>query len=167
LFTAAALTYDVSTAWAISVFLILSVGAMQVYHRLSQRAAALDRLYAVAREMGPIASEAADLAPALTQLRRIMRANELELSVTTSADRSFATVVTVYDDENAGGEGVSVMKRAVDDEMEASLNPRFKARKPTGFPRGFRRETELSASCRRSAGLTRRPHSSVRTCTCW
>lgn len=128
LFTAAALTYDLATAWAISVFLILSVGAMQVYHRLSQRAAALDRLYAVAREMGPIAADPADLAPALTQLRRIVRADELELSVTTSADRSFATVVTVFDDENAGGEGVSVMKRAIDDEMEASLDPRFKPR---------------------------------------
>jgi predicted MFS family arabinose efflux permease len=54
--TAAALTYDLATAWAISVFLVLSVAGMQIYHRLSQRAAALDRLYAVARELGPMAA---------------------------------------------------------------------------------------------------------------
>jgi diguanylate cyclase (GGDEF)-like protein len=125
---AAAIAYDPHTAWAITVFLVLSIAAMQIFHRLSQRAEALDRLYAVAREMGPMAADPADLAPALTQLRRIMRANELELSVTTSADRSFATVVSVFDDEAAGGEGVSVIKRAVDEEFEASLDPRFDAR---------------------------------------
>jgi diguanylate cyclase (GGDEF)-like protein len=151
IFTAAALIYDLSTAWAISVFLILSVAAMQIYHRLSQRAAALDRLYAVAREMGPMAAEPADLAPALTQLRRIMRANELELSVTTSADRSFATVVTVYDDENAGGEGVSVMKRAVDEAMEASLNPSFDSRL-RWLPRSRRSRREADRLSTRVAG---------------
>jgi diguanylate cyclase (GGDEF)-like protein len=151
IFTAAALSYDLSTAWAISVFLILSVAAMQIYHRTSQRAAALDRLYAIARELGPMAADPADLAPALTQLRRIMRANQLELAVTTSADRSFATVVTVFDDVEVGGEGVSVIKRAVDDELESSLNPNFNS-KMTWLPRRRRSRREADRLSTRVAG---------------
>jgi diguanylate cyclase (GGDEF)-like protein len=151
IFAAAALTYDPATAWAISVFLALSIAAAQIFHRLSQRAAALDRLYAVAREMGPMAAEPADLAPALTQLRRIMRANQLELAVTTSADRSFATVVTVFDDVEVGGEGVSVIKRAVDDELESSLDPNFNTRL-TWLPRRRRSRREADRLSTRVAG---------------
>jgi diguanylate cyclase (GGDEF)-like protein len=151
IFAAAALTYDPATAWAISVFLALSIAAAQIFHRLSQRAEALARLYAVAREMGPMAAEPADLAPALTQLRRIMRANQLELAVTTSADRSFATVVTVFDDVEVGGEGVSVIKRAVDDELESSLNPDFNSRL-TWLPRRRRSRREADRLSTRVAG---------------
>jgi diguanylate cyclase (GGDEF)-like protein len=151
IFSSAALIYDLNTAWAISVFLVLSVAAMQIYHRLSQRAAALDRLYAVAREMGPMAAEPADLAPALTQLRRIMRADQLELAVTTSADRSFATVVTVFEDDQVGGEGVSVIKRAIDDEMESSLNPSFDSRL-TWLPRSRQSRREADRLSTRVAG---------------
>jgi diguanylate cyclase (GGDEF)-like protein len=151
IFAAAALTYDSTTAWAISIFMALSIAAMQTYYRLSQRAAALDRLYAVAREMGPMAAEPGDLAPALTQLRRIMRANQLELAVTTSADRSFATVVTVFEDDQVGGEGVSVIKRAVDDELESSLNPNFNTRM-TWLPRRRRSRREADRLSTRVAG---------------
>jgi diguanylate cyclase (GGDEF)-like protein len=151
IFAAAALTYDPSTAWAISVFLALSIAAAQIFHRLSQRAAALDRLYAVAHEMGPMAAEPADLAPALTQLRRIIRADQLELSVTTSADRSFATVVTVFNDDEVGGEGVSVIKRAIDEELEASLHPSFDSRL-SWLPRTRRSRREADRLSTRVAG---------------
>jgi diguanylate cyclase (GGDEF)-like protein len=148
---AAALSYDRDTAWAITVFLVLSVAGMQIYHRLSQRAAALDRLYAVAREMGPMAAEPGDLAPALTQLRRIMRAKQLELAVTTGADRSFATVVTVFDDVEVGGEGVSVIKRAIDEEFESSLNPSFDSRL-SWLPRSRRSRREADRLSTRVSG---------------
>jgi diguanylate cyclase (GGDEF)-like protein len=148
---AAALSYDLDTAWAITVFLVLSVAGMQIYHRLSQRAAALDRLYAVAREMGPMAAEPGDLAPALTQLRRIMRAKQLELAVTTGADRSFATVVTVFDDVEVGGEGVSVIKRAIDEEFESSLNPSFDSRL-SWLPRSRRSRREADRLSTRVSG---------------
>jgi diguanylate cyclase (GGDEF)-like protein len=95
LFTAAALEYDVATAWAISVFVVLALTATQTYHRLIERAAALDRLYVVARELGPTASEPTDLAPALVQLRQVMKARSLELAVASTAEADFATIVTV------------------------------------------------------------------------
>ena len=83
LFTAAALEYDVATAWAISVFVFLVLTGAQTYHRLAERAAALDRLYVVAHELDPIASDPSDLAPALIQLRQVIRAGTLELTVAT------------------------------------------------------------------------------------
>jgi diguanylate cyclase (GGDEF)-like protein len=95
LFTAAALDYDVATAWAISVFVVLTVAGSQTYHRLSERATALDRLYVVARELGPIAADPSDLAPALIQLRQVIRASTLELAVATRTDHEFVSLVTV------------------------------------------------------------------------
>jgi diguanylate cyclase (GGDEF)-like protein len=95
LFTAAALDYDVATAWAISVFVFLALAAAQTYHRVVERAEALDRLYVVARELGPIASDPADLAPAMVQLRQVIRAKNLELAVLAPAQDDFATIVTV------------------------------------------------------------------------
>jgi diguanylate cyclase (GGDEF)-like protein len=113
LFTAAALDYDVSTAWAISVFVVLAIAGSQTYHRLAERAAALDRLYVVARELGPIAADPSDLAPALIQLRQVIRARTLELAIDTSADHEFLTVVTVSE---SGGrdDQLSVEERAID-----------------------------------------------------
>jgi diguanylate cyclase (GGDEF)-like protein len=99
--TAAGLAYDGDTAWIITIFLILSVVAMQTFHRLSERTQALDRLYDVAREMGPIAADPGDLAPALAQLRRVLRASRLELSVVSSAAPDFATVVAVFEDSQS------------------------------------------------------------------
>jgi diguanylate cyclase (GGDEF)-like protein len=110
--TASALTYDVMTAWAITVFVVLSVAAVRTYHRLADRHAALDKLYAVARELGPIAADPGDLAPALTQLRRIMRAEALELAMV-GDDPDYATVITVYDREQ--GEGMEVTEREFDE----------------------------------------------------
>ncbi|MDQ1696389.1 MAG: hypothetical protein QOJ03_1742 [Frankiaceae bacterium] len=110
--TASALTYDVMTAWAITVFVVLSVAAVRTYHRLADRHAALDKLYAVARELGPIAADPGDLAPALTQLRRIMRAETLELAMV-GDDPDFATVITVYEGEQ--GEGMEVTEREFDE----------------------------------------------------
>src|SRR4051794_26712669 len=95
--TAAALEYDAATAWAITVFVVLSVMAVRTYHRLADRHAALDRLYAVARELGPIAAEPTDVAPALIQLRRIVRAETLELVMIADVP-SFATVISVFND---------------------------------------------------------------------
>jgi diguanylate cyclase (GGDEF)-like protein len=100
--TAASLNFDVSTAWAISVFVVLAATGLQTYHRLAERAAALDRLHVVARELGPIAADPSDLAPALFQLREIVRARRLELVVSNAVDRAFETVVTVLDPSQQG-----------------------------------------------------------------
>ena len=110
--TAGALSYDIATAWAISVFVVLSIAAVRTYHRLADRHAALDKLYAVARELGPIAADPGDLAPALTQLRRIIKAETLELAMLGN-DRDFATHITVFERET--GEGLEVAERALDD----------------------------------------------------
>ena len=110
--TAGALSYDLASAWAISVFVVLSVAAVRTYHRLADRHAALDKLYAVARELGPIAADPGDLAPALTQLRRIIKAETLELAML-GDDRDFATHITVF--EREAGEGLEVAERELDD----------------------------------------------------
>jgi diguanylate cyclase (GGDEF)-like protein len=110
--TAEALSYDLASAWAITVFVVLSVAAVRTYHRLADRHAALDKLYAVARELGPIAAEPSDLAPALTQLRRIVKADTLELAMV-GDDPDFATVVCVFD--HADGEGLEVVERELDE----------------------------------------------------
>jgi diguanylate cyclase (GGDEF)-like protein len=106
LVTAAALEYDLSAAWAISVFVVLALTAAQTYYRLIERTAALDRLYVVARELGPIASEPSDLAPALMQLRQVMRARSLELAVAGTATRDFATVISVSLSDHADRDAV-------------------------------------------------------------
>jgi diguanylate cyclase (GGDEF)-like protein len=118
---AASLDYDRSTAWAITVFVGLSIAGMQTYHRLAERASALDRLYVVARELSPITSGAADLAPALTQLRKILKADLLELSVPSVTDGLFATVVSVFDDATRG-EGTTMTERPIDDALATSLS---------------------------------------------
>jgi diguanylate cyclase (GGDEF)-like protein len=109
--TASALSYDVNASWAITVFVVLSITAFRMYHRLADRHAALDKLYAVARELGPIAADPSDLAPALTQLRRIIRAESLELAML-GDDPEFATVITVF--ERQDGEGLEIVERELD-----------------------------------------------------
>jgi diguanylate cyclase (GGDEF)-like protein len=125
---AASIDYDLSTAWAITVFVVLSIAGLQTYQRLSERANALDRLYVVARELSPTASGPADLAPALTQLRRIIKANSLELAAPSTTDGEFATVVTVYDDP-LKGEGTLVADRPIDDALASS----FTGTTPTAY----------------------------------
>lgn len=117
---AASIDYDRATAWAITVFVVLSIAGLQTYQRLSERANALDRLYVVARELSPTASGPADLAPALTQLRRIIKADSLELAAPSGADGDFATVVTVFDDVTRG-EGTDVSQRPIDDAVASPL----------------------------------------------
>src|SRR4051794_25849112 len=116
--TAAALKYDGATAWAITVFVVLSVAAVRTYHRLADRHAALDKLYAVARELGPIAAEPSDMTPALIQLRRILRAETLELAMVAD-DPSFATIISVLDD--ADGERFDVSERELDEQTRLLL----------------------------------------------
>jgi diguanylate cyclase (GGDEF)-like protein len=125
--TAAALKYDGATAWAITVFVVLSVAAVRTYHRLADRHAALDKLYAVARELGPIAAEPADMAPALIQLRRIVRAETLELAMVAD-DPGFATIISVLDDVD--GERFDVSERELDEQTRELL----------GSSTGMRRE---------------------------
>src|SRR3954464_8495898 len=125
--TAAALKYDGATAWAITVFVVLSVAAVRTYHRLADRHAALDKLYAVARELGPIAAEPSDLAPALTQLRRIIKAETLELAMV-GDDPDFATIMSVLDD--ADGEHFDISERELDEQTRLLL----------GSATGMRRE---------------------------
>jgi diguanylate cyclase (GGDEF)-like protein len=117
--TASAISYDPATAWAITVFVVLSVLGFRTYHRLADRHAALDKLYAVARELGPIAADPGDLAPALTQLRRIVRAESLEMAML-GDDPAFATVITVF--ERDEGEGIDIREAVVDDETRDRLS---------------------------------------------
>lgn len=98
---AASLTYDVASAWAITVFVVLFIVGVQTYHRIAERANALDRLYVVARELSPTATEPSDLMPALLQLRRIVRADSLELAVPADSG-DITTVVTVRDTLDSG-----------------------------------------------------------------
>ncbi len=95
--TASALEYDPTTAWAISVFLVLVVIALQTYYRLAERTAALDQLYAVARELVPVASDPTDLVPALHKLCGVLRATSLQLTLPDSDTQEFATTITVSD----------------------------------------------------------------------
>jgi diguanylate cyclase (GGDEF)-like protein len=120
LVTASALYHDTATAWAITVFVVLSIGAFRTYHRLADRHAALDKLYAVARELGPMAAEPSDLAPALVQLRRIIRAESLELAMLGS-DPQFATVIRVFDRD--AGEDLEVSERELDEHARSMLTP--------------------------------------------
>jgi diguanylate cyclase (GGDEF)-like protein len=115
--TAAALDYDVSTMWAISVFVLLVILASQTYHRVAERAAALDRLYVLARELGHIAMEPGSLAPAMVQLRQVMKASVLELAIADSTEYDFVTVVSTSD---TGGrdDHVSVEERSVPGGLE-------------------------------------------------
>jgi diguanylate cyclase (GGDEF)-like protein len=117
--TASALKYDVATAWTITLFVVLSIAAVRTYHRLADRHAALDKLYAVARELGPMTADPGDLAPALAQLRRIMRAGSLELAMV-GDDQEFVNVIVAY--ERDDGEGVLLEEREMDDDLRAALN---------------------------------------------
>jgi diguanylate cyclase (GGDEF)-like protein len=120
---AASLAYDLATGWAITVFVVLSIAGLQTYHRLADRASALDRLYVVARELSPTASGPSDLLPALAQLRRILKAGSLELTVPSAADGDFATTVTVFDDP-VTGEGSEVTERPIGDALtDSSVGP--------------------------------------------
>ncbi|HTR71111.1 MAG TPA: MFS transporter [Mycobacteriales bacterium] len=122
LVTAASVGYDVSTIWAISVFVALTIAGAQTYHRLAERAAALDRLYLVARELGPVATDPADLAPALTQLRQVILASTLELVVRTGADHDFATIVKVT--ETATHDDVRTEEVAIDGSLDGLVAKR-------------------------------------------
>jgi diguanylate cyclase (GGDEF)-like protein len=130
--TAGALSYDPSLAWAITVFVILSLAAVRTYHRLADRHAALDKLYAVARELGPIAAEPTDIAPALTQLRRIVKAETLELAML-GGEPGFATIITVFDQN--GADGVHVNEREMDEDGKVLLGDGSAARRVTGSAR--------------------------------
>jgi diguanylate cyclase (GGDEF)-like protein len=132
--TASAIFYNPATAWAISVFVVLSVVGVRTYHRLAERHAALDKLYAVARELGPIAADASDLAPALTQLRRIIRAETLEMTVL-GDDPEFATVITVFDHDQ--GERLDIQEREVDDSSREILTGMNERAKKMRFLRNF------------------------------
>ncbi len=140
---AAAIDYDQATAWAITVFVVLSIAGLQTYQRLSERANALDRLYVVARELSPTATGPADLAPALTQLRRIIKADSLELAAPSGNDGEFATVVSVFDDPTKG-EGTSVSERPIGEGFDAMSSANAPSSHWAWIPRlGQRRATHM------------------------
>ena len=138
--TASAIFYNRATAWAITVFVVLSVVGVRTYHRLSERHAALDKLYAIARELGPMAAEPGDLAPALTQLRRIIRADTLELAML-GDDPAFATIIRVYDVDER--EGLEILEREVDDESRGLLTAQANRRGPGAQARRLFGQTRL------------------------
>jgi diguanylate cyclase (GGDEF)-like protein len=92
--TASALAADRATAWVVSFFIVLSLAAFRMYHSLADRHDALNKLYAFAKELGPVAAEPDELVPALFELRRLLRARTLELSLL-QADGGDATTITV------------------------------------------------------------------------
>jgi diguanylate cyclase (GGDEF)-like protein len=92
----AALKYDSATAYTSTVFMVLVIGGVRTYHRLAERHAALDRLYSLARELGPLSADPADAGPALEQLRSLLHAESLELSLH-SEDGTEVTVLTAED----------------------------------------------------------------------
>jgi diguanylate cyclase (GGDEF)-like protein len=141
LVTAAALEYDLSTGWAISVFLFLVIAASQTYHRVAERAAALDQLYVVARELGPLATEPADLAPALMQLREVMHAGRLELTVLDPTKDGFATVVAVAVAPN-GHDTTTLEEKAIDVGLSSVLHSRQRSRLPQWLGIGVSREVK-------------------------
>jgi diguanylate cyclase (GGDEF)-like protein len=133
--TASALTYDVATAWAITVFVVLSMVAVRTYHRLADRHAALDKLYAMARELGPMAADSSELAPALTQLRRIMRVENLEFALV-GDDPAVATVITAF--ERSEGEGVAYAQQSIEQELRLIRRSRHFASMTSPARRMFR-----------------------------
>jgi diguanylate cyclase (GGDEF)-like protein len=100
LVTAGAISYDAANAWMIAIFLVLTLAGFRTYHQLADRHAALDRLYALAKDLGPITSDPVDLGPALLQMRELLHAPELEIALV--REGSIATVVTATDEEITG-----------------------------------------------------------------
>jgi diguanylate cyclase (GGDEF)-like protein len=114
LVTAGAISYDTANAWMIAIFMVLTLAGFRTYHQLADRHTALDRLYALAKDLGPITSDPVDLGPAILQLRELLRAPQLEIALLRESDT--ATVITATDEEITGH--VQVRETELD---EASL----------------------------------------------
>ncbi|HVB28103.1 MAG TPA: hypothetical protein VNE21_09360, partial [Mycobacteriales bacterium] len=67
-----------ATAWALVLFVTLGLVGFQGFNRLAARHRALDRLYALTRNLGPV-SASDDLVPTLDELRGLVQADHLEL----------------------------------------------------------------------------------------
>ncbi len=100
LVTVGAIVYDPANAWMITLFMALTLAGFRTYHELSDRHAALDRLYEFAKNLGPVTSDPRELTPAISQLRELLRAPQLELSLAMTDDG--ATVITATDEGNSG-----------------------------------------------------------------
>jgi diguanylate cyclase (GGDEF)-like protein len=138
LVTAGAISYDPANAWMMAIFLVLTLAGFRTYHQLADRHAALDRLYTLVRNVGPVTSDPADLGPVMLQLRELLSAPELEIALLREAD--LATVVTAADAEPAPR--VTVAERQLE---EASLALTSAARAAGSGKRRFFRRPRTAA----------------------
>lgn len=100
---AAAMQLDTGFSILVSMFVAILIVGLRLYHRLSERHAALDRLYAIARDLRPTAAEPSDVAPSLEQLRRLLHADSLELAVFgQSGDTATITRVSEPNERDGG-----------------------------------------------------------------
>ncbi len=142
LVTAGAIIYDPANAWVMAVFLVLTLAGFRTFHRLAERHAALDRLYALAKDLGPITSDPADLGPVMLQLRELMHSPQLQIALLRDSD--VATVITVTDDEPAAR--ITVGESPLDEQsLSLAAAARDGAGKRSIWPRGRRRTAALSA----------------------
>jgi diguanylate cyclase (GGDEF)-like protein len=141
LVTASAVVYDSTNIWAITIFVVLALVGFRTYHQLADRHALLDKLYAFARDLGPISRDPAEIGPALTQLRILLRASELEFVLRIEGGLPLSVLAA----EEDGRDAVRVREVGAEDErarMLASEAPRLGRRSLLGRRR---RQASLSA----------------------
>ncbi|MBV9293802.1 MAG: MFS transporter, partial [Frankiales bacterium] len=135
LVTAGAISYDSANAWMIAVFMVLTLAGFRTYHQLADRHAALDRLYALAKDLGPVTSDPVDLGPVLVQLRELLRSPQLQMALI--RDEGVATVITATDDEPSR----ATVQDAVLDELSLALAAAARAPEQKRAWLGRRRRT--------------------------
>ena len=79
LMAVSSLTVELANAGILALAAALLIIAVQAYHRLISRHAALRRLYTFARTLGPVAHSTDDLAPTLDEIRELLHAEQIEL----------------------------------------------------------------------------------------
>jgi len=99
---------------------ILALVGFRTYHRLADRHAILDRLYSFVRDLGPISSDRADVTPALSQLRLLVRARELELVLLREGDAPPTSIAVIDDGDREKVRVQEELLEADDDLLKAA-----------------------------------------------
>ncbi len=145
--TAAAVAFDPRTVYVVVLFALLAIAALRGYHRLADRHAALDRLYAFTRDLGPVAARPADITPALRQLSGLLHARSLSLALL-HGEPDTATVIRVVS-HDAGAQVYVDEDQPLDQHSRRLLRDRQDATTTGGDPRPWR-----GWRPRRAAGVT-------------